>query len=240
MPTGRWLTPDTLPAATRCRALFIPDDPNCIAIVTGALELLTYSYNFEQYGTQTPEDTAARFSDMFDSFCFNQGACRVIGEVIAYAGPTSPDSLRWLLCDGSSVLRSDYPDLFAVIGTVYGSVDSTHFNLPDLQGRSPAGVGTGSGLSPVALGDVYGEETHTLTVTEMPSHSHTDTGHIHAESTAVPAIGAAIVGVPVPSAVPGIGVTGTGSAALTSTGGDGAHNTIGPRLGLNFFIVALE
>lgn len=236
-PKLGYLTPNIIPAGTTCRVLIIPDNQEFIANVTGAIEALTFPENWTLYGTLTPEQSAAALLSMFDLFCFQQGTCRVIGEVICYAGPTSPDA-DWLACDGSSLLRSAYPDLFAVIGVTYGAADGTHFSLPDLQSRVPLGVGTGSGLSTYALGQQAGEETHTLIVSETPSHSHADTGHVHTEGAAAPSLGAAILGVPIPSAVPVPGITGVGSAAIANTGGDGAHNTVQPILALNFFIVA--
>ena len=62
------------------------------------------------------------------------------GVTTDYAGNTVPDG--WLLCDGSSVLRADYPDLFIAIGVLWGSVDGTHFNLPDSDGKTVRGFGT--------------------------------------------------------------------------------------------------
>lgn len=177
---------------------------------------------------------------MFDAFCFNEGACRVIGEIITFAGSVSPDPVRWLECDGQSVLRADYPDLFTVIGTTYGSVDSTHFNLPDFQGRAATGAGSGAGIDPHAVGDSYGEQDHVLTVAELATHAHSDIGHIHGEVTAVPTIAAAITGVPVPSAIPGVGFTGSASANITNTGSNSPHNTVGPRLTILYLIVALS
>jgi len=223
----------------QCRSLFFPAGVDWLAILAGAVILLSDPNNFEGFGTATPQQTADAFSETFDKFSFNQGTCRVIGEIICYAGPTSPDA-NWLACDGASLLRSVYPDLFAVIGTTYGAADGSHFSVPDLQSRVPLGVGTGSGLSTYALGQKAGEETHTLTVAETPSHTHTDTGHVHTEGAAAPSLGAALLGVPIPSAIPVPGVTGIGSAALSSVGGGSAHNTVQPVLALNFFIVALD
>jgi microcystin-dependent protein len=238
MALNAWLTPD---AATGfiCRRLLIPDGLDWLGIVTGALNELIYAYNFEQDGTQTPDQTAAAFQIMFDQFCLDQDQeCRMIGEIITFANDVSPNT-NWLSCDGSSVLRTDYPDLFTVIGTTFGSLDGTHFSLPDLQGRVPIGDGSGSGLTPRALGDSFGEETHVLTTTELASHTHIDSGHAHTEGTAIASIGAAITGVPVPSAVPSVGVTGSGNASLTTTGSDAAHNNMQPSLALHYFIVAL-
>jgi len=235
-----YLTPDTNPTDTVCRVLLIPNNQEFIANVLGAIQALTFAGNWDKQGALTPQEAADAMLPMFDSLCFNEGVCRVIGEIIAYAGDTSPDPTKWLVCDGSSLLRADYPDLFLIIGTAYGSADSTHFNLPDLQGRSAGGAGSGSGLTTRAVGDQYGEELHVLVTAELASHTHADVGHTHVEGNAAPALGAAIVGVPVPSAVPAVGVTGSGSANLTSTGSDTGHNTIGPRLTINYLIVALQ
>src|SRR5690606_11752046 len=82
-------------------------------------------------------------------------------------------------CDGSAVSRTDYADLFEVIGTSYGVGDgSTTFNLPNLQGRVPVGLDTGQ-TEFNALGKTGGAKTHTLTIDQMPSHSHTQAPHSH-------------------------------------------------------------
>jgi microcystin-dependent protein len=220
--------------------LFIPDQADWIALVAGALLPMIYATSFEPYGTATPAETAAQFKQMFDQFSFSQGMCRVIGEIVTCAGTANPNPGNWLPCDGASLLRSTYPDLFAAIGTTYGATDASHFTIPDLQGRVPLGAGTGSGLSPYSLGDVGGEETHTLVTTETPAHSHTDTGHSHSEIVAAPNITTIGVGAPEPTAIPGVGITGAGSANLTATGGDGAHNNLQPFVALNYYIVALN
>lgn len=208
-----------MPNATVCRVLAIPDDLDFIACVTGALQTLTFADNWTVQGALTPNQCAAAMQIMFDFFCFQNQRCRVVAELIPYAGSVSP-SYKFLICDGSSLLRSDYPDLFAIIGTAFGAADGTHFNIPDMRFRVAAGF---DGTRPV--GTQIGEETHTLIVGEMPSHTHS-------EGTAAPAVGAALLGVPIPSAVPAVGVTG-------SAGGDGAHNNIQPTLTITWLIVAL-
>lgn len=234
-----WLTPDLPPTDDICRVLLIPADPNWLAVVAGALIELTRESNFEEFGTATPSDCTTVFSIMFDKFSNNEGVCRVIGEIIAYAGATSPDP-RWLACDGSSLVRADYADLFSIIGTTYGSADGSHFNIPDLRGRVGVHIGAAPSLSSYALGQTGGEESHTLTVAETPIHSHNDTGHTHAEGIAAPSIGAAIVGVPVPSAIPAVGATGLGFANISNAGAGGSHNNLQPYIALNYLIVALQ
>ena len=66
-----------------------------------------------------------------------------VGTINAYGGATAPDG--WLLCQGQAVSRTDYANLFAVIGTSFGSGDgSTTFNIPDLRGEFLRGAGTNS------------------------------------------------------------------------------------------------
>lgn len=62
------------------------------------------------------------------------------GSILAFAGSAAPTG--YLLCDGSSVLRATYANLFAIIGTTYGTVDGTHFNLPNTQGIFLRGAGS--------------------------------------------------------------------------------------------------
>lgn len=202
--------------------------------VYGFFSDYTYPDRFTECDVTTIDEAAQAFSAMLSSL---RRSLLMIGAIIPYAGtlPTDPSILP---CDGASYLRVDYPDLFSAIGTVYGSVDSSHFNVPDLRGRSILGVGSGSGLSTYSLGDTGGEESHILVTGEIPSHTHTDTGHTHVEGVAAPAAGAAIAGVPIPSAVPAAGVTNSGTANLTSTGGDGAHENRQPYMALNYAIIA--
>lgn len=88
--------------------------------------------------------------------------------------PTARATARpgFLMCDGASYLRVDYPALFDAIGTTYGAVDSAHFNVPNFKGRTLVGLDT-SQTEFNTLGKTGGAKTHQLTVDEMPSHRHT-------------------------------------------------------------------
>lgn len=149
------------------------------------------------------------------------------GFVQMFAGATEPEG--WKFCNGQTLPKSDYPELFAAIGTAYndGTEASTDFRLPDLRGRTPIGVGQGAGLSNRTRGQKVGAETHKLEVTQIPSHSHT--AHYYAANR-------------------GSGNTGTrlGPYGYTTypdnhvqvgpTGGGQAHNNMQPSLGVNFII----
>lgn len=86
------------------------------------------------------------------------------GTVMPFAGPNVP--YGWLPCNGATYAETDYPALFAAIGTVWGG-SAGSFLVPQLGGRIPVGVDAGHGL-----GVRRGAEKHTLTIAEMPSHTH--------------------------------------------------------------------
>ncbi len=94
-----------------------------------------------------------------------------IGQISMFAGNFAPRG--WALCDGQLLPISQYSALFSILGTTYGGDGETTFALPDLRGRVPMHAGNGSGLTSRQLGQKFGSETNTLTVNQMPSHSHT-------------------------------------------------------------------
>ena len=94
------------------------------------------------------------------------------GVIEMFAGSVAP--IGWLICDGSIVSRVAFSDLFKIIGTTYGSGNSNStFTLPDMRGRMPIGVGSGSGLTTRTLAATLGSQTATLAETNLPSHTHT-------------------------------------------------------------------
>jgi microcystin-dependent protein len=102
----------------------------------------------------------------------NAAATQPAGSIMPYGGAAAPAG--WLLCNGQAVSRTTYATLFGVVGVAFGpgnNVDT--FNLPDLRGRMPIGAGQGAGLSDRVRGAKAGEESHVLTVPEIPGHSHT-------------------------------------------------------------------
>jgi len=107
-----------------------------------------------------------------------------IGEIRLFAFPRVPNG--WVACDGHLLSISAFSALFAVIGTIYGGDGVTTFATPDLRGRVGIGQGQGPGLPSYQLGEVSGEENHTLISNEMPSHSHALTSSTAVGATALP------------------------------------------------------
>jgi microcystin-dependent protein len=79
----------------------------------------------------------------------------------------------WAFCNGALLPISGNTVLYQLLGTTYGGNGISNFALPNLQGSAPLQAGQGAGLSNRTLGQSGGEATHTLTTTEIPSHTHT-------------------------------------------------------------------
>jgi microcystin-dependent protein len=97
-----------------------------------------------------------------------------------YSVRTSDHTGGWLLCDGRLLNKNEYPLLFAVMGYSFGG-SGDFFQLPDSRSRMVGTIGQGTGLTNRTIGQKVGSETHTLTIDEMPVHTHTitDPGHTH-------------------------------------------------------------
>jgi len=121
---------------------------------------------------------------------------QALGSIV-YSGGTR---YFWLPCDGSSYLRTLYDDLFDVIGTSFGNVSGTTFNVPDFRGRTAIGTGTGTGgaaedtvsgtkpaggspLTARELGEWGGRETFAIAEANLPGHAHTQQGLTTAETS---------------------------------------------------------
>lgn len=152
------------------------------------------------------------------------------GGISAFAGSSAPSG--WLICDGSAVSRTTYARLFSILSTTYGVGDgSTTFNLPDLRGRAPYGVGTHTDVD--ALGENDGVSVasrtpkHTLTTAEIPSHTHSAT----APYTTAAGGTTSGTGIPPHNSTPS---GGNWSTTTGSTGSGGAHDH--GFIALNFII----
>lgn len=96
----------------------------------------------------------------------------------------------WAFCDGTLLPIAQNTALFALLGTTYGGDGRTTFALPDLRGRAPMHPGQAPGLSSYQLGEQTGSESVTLTVVEMPAHTHGAGGSGQAVHVSTAAVGA--------------------------------------------------
>jgi len=131
------------------------------------------------------------------------------GSIIIWVTAAAPSD--YLLCDGASVLRATYPDLFAVIGTYFGSVDGTHFNVPNLKGRVVVGVNSSDTEFDV-MGETGGAKTHTLTTAELPTLAVFRGGSTYYFNQ------------------------GTSTPDRATAGGGAAHNNLQPYMALQYII----
>ena len=108
-----------------------------------------------------------------------------VGSIMIWPSSTIPSG--WALCDGSSYSRSEYAQLFTVLGTTYGSNDESSFKIPDMQGLFVAGKGANGYNS---LNQKGGQNTVALDVQEMPKHNHDTTTSVSDASVTTTSAGA--------------------------------------------------
>ncbi len=163
-----------------------------------------------------------------------------IGQIVMFGGNFAPRG--WALCDNQLLPISQYSALFSILGTTYGGDGVTTFALPGLRGRVAVHPGSGAGLSHYSLGQKGGQETVTLTATEIPGHTHTlninnaqgttldgSNGYPAGNGTAIPPVG---------NWASSANATAN-TSAIGHAGGGQAHTNIQPYQCVNF-IIALE
>lgn len=157
-----------------------------------------------------------------------------IGSVVKWFSTTIPTN--WLECNGQAISRTEYAELFAVIGTKYGSGDgSTTFNLPNIKGKTTVGLDIDD-TDFNELGKTGGEKTHTLTENEIPPMDVHMTQHTWFDRGGLEAGGAVNRKV-----VAGGGTGGSPEFVIgTVNGGDQAHNNLQPYIVSNYIIKAKQ
>ncbi len=136
----------------------------------------------------------------------------------------------WALCNGQLLPINQNQALFSLLGTTYGGDGRVNFGLPNLQGRVPIHMGSG-----YTLGEVGGEQAHTLSISEIPTHVHALNASTSATGgTASPSnafLGGADNAYHTPSSL-----TSLSPGTLANTGGSQAHLNMQPFLTLSFCI----
>lgn len=93
-----------------------------------------------------------------------------VGEIRMFAGNFPPNG--WMFCEGATLPISENDVLFQLIGTTYGGDGEETFNLPNLASRVPVHMGTSPSGITYQIGEMAGTEQETLTVQQIPSHTH--------------------------------------------------------------------
>jgi microcystin-dependent protein len=162
-----------------------------------------------------------------------------LAEIIMFAGNFAPRG--WAFCQGQILSIAQNTALFSLLGTTYGGNGQTTFALPDLRGRVPVGTGQGPGLPSINLGEVSGEPTHTLIITEMPAHNHqaqaqgnSNTGDNPGPAGNTWAVSDARANNYINAAPNGPMAANTVTVGIA--GGSQPHNNMQPYLGMNYII----
>lgn len=154
-----------------------------------------------------------------------------LGTIILFAGNFAPRG--WALCNGQLLQISQNTALFSILGTTYGGDGRTTFALPDLRGRVPVHAGQGPMLADRTLGERFGAESVTLTVAQLPAHTHANTYEL-------PHTGE------MPNPVPEVAIAFNRDAAMTTVMIQSAPTGMGQPVGISppslvmNYIIALE
>ena len=136
----------------------------------------------------------------------------------------------WALCNGQLLPINQNQGLFSLLGTTFGGDGRVNFALPDLRGRVPIHVGSGH-----TLGERGGEQAHTLSIAEIPTHAHVLNATTLTGSTPLPTAGL-LADSPSQLYAPANNLVALSAATVTNVGGSQAHLNMQPFLTLSFCI----
>ncbi len=158
-----------------------------------------------------------------------------VGEIRMFAGNFAPNG--WMFCEGQTMPISENEVLFQLIGTTYGGDGEETFNLPNLASRIPFHMGTGPDGTTYQIGEMAGTEQETLSIQQIPNHTHPLTASTSSGQQASPE-GAVLAQGPL-SITPYIEDTpaaNMAAGAITPAGGSQPHENTQPFLCINFII----
>ena len=160
-----------------------------------------------------------------------------IGEIRMFGFSFPP--VGWANCNGALMPISENDALFTLIGTTYGGDGQSTFALPNLESRIPLHQGTSPGGNTYQMGETAGVEEVTLTVNQIPIHSHTAVGTSVAGNSSSPTnnVWAPNADTGIVQFTPGANTTGNmGNGSVGPAGGSQPHENQMPYLAINFCI----
>ena len=154
-----------------------------------------------------------------------------LGEIRLFSFDFPPQG--WAFCDGAFLPINQNQPLYSLLGPTFGGNGQVNFALPDLRGRTPIHMGAG-----FSRGTAGGEEAHTLSVAELPTHVHLVSAQNVTATTPDPTNGLLSASSSAVGAVYGAAtqLAAMGAAAVTVVGGSQPHTNMQPYLSLNFCI----
>lgn len=151
-----------------------------------------------------------------------------LGEIRLMSFEFAPKG--WALCNGQLLPINQNMALFSLLGTTWGGDGRVNFALPDLRSRVPIHAGSGH-----TLGERGGEQAHTLSTAELPTHTHALQASPATGDTPLPA-GNVLADSPSKLYGPATSLTAIHPASVTTVGGSQAHENMQPYLALSFCI----
>jgi microcystin-dependent protein len=157
-----------------------------------------------------------------------------IGEIRMFAGSFAP--VGWMFCSGQTLPISENETLFQLIGTTYGGDGQETFNLPNLQSRVPIHMGTGPDGVTYQLAEAAGVESVTLTMQQIPNHTHPMMATTAAATTRDPTPNNMVARATGDAYVQALDAVPLGAQAVAPQGGSQPHENTQPFLVINFII----
>jgi len=157
-----------------------------------------------------------------------------VGEIRMFAGNFAPAG--WAFCDGQTVPISENETLFVLIGTTYGGDGEETFALPNLQSRVPIHKGTGPDGTTYDLGEMAGTEQETLTVQQIPNHTHPLTASTAVGTANTPSGNVTSQSVSVKMYVADQPIGALNNNSVSPVGGSQPHENLQPFQCINYII----